>query len=111
MIRRVKYSILVLWSTVMVFADEVQSTSTAVAGFLNVSMSFKDLLVKWGVALGWIIVASIGFAFGVGISIKVFDLLTKNIDEWEEVKKKNWVVGMILVALIVMIGLIIIKIL
>ena len=102
---------LAAWLLLMgtVFADEVQSAGGA--GFASFSISFKDLLIKWGVALGWIVVASIGFAFGVGISIKVFDLLTKDINEWEEVKKLNWVVGMILTALIVMIGLIIIKIL
>ncbi|MDD5457231.1 MAG: hypothetical protein PHV30_09375 [Candidatus Margulisbacteria bacterium] len=100
-------ALLILLGTV--FADEVQSAGGV--GFASISLSFKDLLVKWGVSLGWIVVASIGFAFGVGVSIKVFDLLTKDINEWEEVKKMNWVVGMILTALIVMIGLIIIKIL
>ncbi len=94
-----------------VFADEVEAATSGSGGFVSFSLSFKDLLIKWGVSLGWIIVASIGFAFGVGLSIKVFDWLTKDINEWEEVKKMNWVVGAILVALIVMIGLIIIKIL
>ena len=90
-------------------ADEVQGTSQG--GMLNVGLSLKDLLIKWGVVLGWIFVASIGFAFGVGVSIKVFDWLTKDINEWEEVKNRNWVVGAILIALIVMIGFIILKIL
>lgn len=90
------------------FADEIESMGESVA--MNYSMSIADLVSKWLVALGWIFVASVGFAFGVGISIKVFDWLTKDINEWEEVKNKNYVVGAILIALIVMIGLIILKI-
>ena len=92
----------------VVLADEIESTSSG--GFANYTLSFQDLLVKWGVVLGWIFVASIGFAFGVGISIKVFDWLTKDINEWEEVKNGNWVVGGIIVTLIVMIGMLILKI-
>ena len=61
-------------------------------------------------SLGWAVVASIGFAFGVGIGIKVFDLLSTKIDEWEEIKNGNWSVALIIVSLIVMIGLIVIKI-
>lgn len=89
------------------FAEEMVSTGTE--SFVNYSLSFSDMLIKWAVLLGWILVASLGFAFGVGISIKVFDWLTKDINEWEEVKNKNWVVGLILMTLIVMIGLIILK--
>ncbi len=77
---------------------------------ITYGLSFTDLLTKWGVALGWIIVAALGFAFATGLSIKVFDLLTTNIDEWEEIKKGNMAMALILVSVIVMMGLIIYKI-
>jgi len=91
------------------FADQIESVSGGTV--MNITMSLQDMLMKWAVTLGWIFVASIGFAFGVGVSIKVFDLLSVGIDEWEEVKKGNIVVGGIIITLIVMIGLIILKIL
>ena len=90
------------------FADEIESMGQS--GFVEYSISFSEILTKWGVALGWIFIASIGFAMGVGISLKVFDWSTSNIDEWEEVKKGNLGVVAILVTLIIMIGAIILKI-
>lgn len=100
--------VLLILSIGTVFADSIESVSGGTV--MNYSISLSDLFIKWGVALGWIFVASIGFAFGVGISIKVFDWLTTGIDEWEEVKNGNFVVGGILITIIVMIGLIILKI-
>jgi uncharacterized membrane protein YjfL (UPF0719 family) len=47
---------------------------------------------------------------GVAIALKVFDWFSSDIDEWEEIKKGNWSVAMIFVALIVMIGLLVHKV-
>ncbi len=60
--------------------------------------------------IGWAIVASLGFSFGVGLAIKVFDWLSTDINEWEEIKKGNMGVALILVALIVMVGLLVHKV-
>ena len=45
--------------------------------------------IDWGMvvnqyirAIGWSIAASVGFAFGIGIALKVFDWLSTDIDEW-----------------------------
>jgi len=62
------------------------------------------------IGLGWCIVASVGFAFGIGIAIKVFDWLSTDIEEWEEIKKGNIGVSLILIALIVSVAAIIIKV-
>jgi uncharacterized membrane protein YjfL (UPF0719 family) len=64
-----------------------------------------------GYAILWAITASIGFAFGVGLAIKVFDWLSTDIDEWEEIKKGNIGVALIFVAMIVVIGLLIYRVL
>jgi len=58
----------------------------------------------------WAIVASIGFSFGVGLAIKVFDWLSTSIDEWEEIKKGNIGVALIIVSLILMVGLLVYKV-
>ena len=62
-------------------------------------------------AMGWIITASVGFSTGVAIAIIIFDFISKDINEWEEIKKGNIGVSLILVALIVMTGLIVIQVL
>ena len=60
---------------------------------------------------GWAVVASVSFAFGVGLAIKIFDWLSVSIDEWEEIRKGNIGVALIFVSMILMIGLLIFKVL
>lgn len=72
--------------------------------------SWSGLLSTYARALGWSVVASVGFAFGVGIALKVFDWLSSDIDEWEEIKKGNIGVAMIFVSLILMVGLLVYKV-
>ena len=72
--------------------------------------SWSGMFAQYGRSLLWAITAAIGFGLGVGISLKVFDLLSTDIDEWEEIKKGNIGVALIFVALIVMVGLIVYKV-
>ena len=75
-----------------------------------VPTSFSGLLAEYGRAIGWSVAAAIGFSFGVGLALKVFDWLSSDIDEWEEIKKGNMGVAYIFVALIVMVGLLVYKV-
>ena len=72
--------------------------------------SWGGMFAQYGRSLLWAITAAIGFGLGVGISLKVFDSLSTDIDEWEEIKKGNLGVSLIFVALIVMVGLIVYKV-
>tara|TARA_B100000949_G_C14173161_1_gene404218 strand:- start:67 stop:303 length:237 start_codon:yes stop_codon:yes gene_type:complete len=72
--------------------------------------SWSGMFAQYGRSLLWAITAAIGFGLGVGISLKVFDWLSADIDEWEEIKKGNMGVSMIFTALIVMVGLIVYKV-
>ena len=72
--------------------------------------SWSGLLTQYGRAVGWSITAAVGFAFGIGIALKVFDMLSTEIDEWEEIKKGNMGVALIFVSLIVMVGLLVYKV-
>ncbi|BFN37656.1 DUF350 domain-containing protein [Fidelibacter multiformis] len=74
-------------------------------------LSFVERIAEMGYAILWAVTASIGFAFGVGLAIKVFDWLSTEIDEWEEIKKGNIGVALIFVAMIVVIGLLIYRVL
>jgi len=58
-------------------------------------------------SLVWAVVASVGFAFGVGLALMVFNWLSKDIDEWQEIKNGNNGVAAIIVSLIVMVGLLV----
>jgi len=61
-------------------------------------------------AIGWAIVASIGILIGVSIAVISFNKLSKEIDEWQEIKNGNIGVALIEGALIVMIGVIVFRV-
>ena len=73
-------------------------------------LGLEETLLQYLRAVGWSITAAVGFAFGVGIALKVFDWLSTEIDEWEEIKKGNMGVALILISLIVMVGLLVYKV-
>ena len=70
----------------------------------------QELLWHFAKSFGWSMVAAISFAISMGLAIKVFDLLSGKIDEWEEIKKGNWGVAMILSAMILSVGLVLYKV-
>ena len=72
--------------------------------------SWGGMFAQYGRSLLWAITAAIGFGLGVGISLKVFNWLSTDIDEWEEIKIGNMGVSLIFVSLIVMVGLIVHKV-
>ena len=51
--------------------------------------SWGGMFAQYGRSLLWAITAAIGFGLGVGIALKVFDWLSTDIDEWEEIKKRK----------------------
>ena len=73
-------------------------------------LGLEETLLQYLRAVGWSVTAAVGFAFGVGIALKVFDYLSTDIDEWEEIKKGNIGVSLIFISLIVMVGLLVYKV-
>ena len=67
-------------------------------------------LLQMGRSLAWAVVAAVSFAFAMGLSIKVFDWMSKDINEWEEIKKGNIGVALIFVAMILAVGLVLFKV-
>ena len=61
-------------------------------------------------SFGWAIVAAVSFAFAMALAIKVFDFMSRDIDEWEEIKKGNLGVALIFVAMILSVGLVLYKV-
>jgi|TARA_B110000967_G_scaffold172746_1_gene183971 uncharacterized membrane protein YjfL (UPF0719 family) len=75
-----------------------------------IGLGLEETLLQYARAVGWSVTAAVGFAFGVGIALKVFDWLSTDIDEWEEIKKGNIGVSLIFISLIVMVGLLVHKV-
>ena len=73
-------------------------------------LDLTSQLLEYIRAIGWALAASIGFSLSVAIAVTIFNKLTGDIDEWEEIKKGNMGVALIEIALIVMIGIIIYRV-
>ena len=73
-------------------------------------LSSGDTLSLYLRTIGWALAVSIGFSMGTAIAVWIFALISKDIDEWAEIKNKNYGVAAILVALIVMIGLLVMSV-
>ena len=72
--------------------------------------SLMGLLTQYLRAIGWSVAAAVGFAFGIGIALKVFDMLSTEIDEWEEIKKGNMGDALIFNSLIDKVGILVYKV-
>ncbi len=73
-------------------------------------LSFTDTLMLYVRTIGWAIAVSIGFSLGTAIAVWIFGLISTDIDEWAEIRNKNYGVAAIFVALIVMIGLLVMSV-
>ncbi len=73
-------------------------------------LSFGDTLILYLRTIGWALAVSIGFSLGTAIAVWVFALISRDIDEWAEIKNKNYGVAAIFVAMIVMIGLLVMSV-
>ena len=91
----------------MLFMDSLLLMASSVFAANPFEVSIWE---RYAEGLGWAVVASIGFSVGVAIALKVFDWFSSDIEEWEEIKKGNWSVAMIFVAMIIMIGLLVHKV-
>lgn len=61
---------------------------------------FVMLLGLWGKSIGWALAGGIGMGLGLVTSLKIFTVLTREVDEWAEVKKGNLGISLILSAVI-----------
>ena len=73
-------------------------------------LSFGDTLMQFLRTIGWALAVSIGFSLGTAIAIWIFGLVSRDINEWAEIRNKNYGVAAIFVALIVMIGLLVMSV-
>ena len=62
------------------------------------------VLLDYLTAVGWGVVGAVSLALGLGILLRVFDWLTP-IDEWEEIRKGNISVAIIMGAVVLALGI------
>lgn len=65
------------------------------------------ILKQYLITFGWALTGAISMAISLGIMLKVFTWLTP-INEWEEIKNKNWGVVVLLSVVVVVTGAVII---
>ncbi len=73
-------------------------------------LDLSSQLIEYLRGIGWALAASIGFSLGVAIAVFIFNKLSADIDEWQEIKNGNIGVALIEVSLIIMIGIIVYKV-
>lgn len=66
-----------------------------------------DIFVAYAITFGWAIVGSVAVGLGIIIAIKMFDMSTRDVDEWALIKQGNMAMATILAALIISLGLVI----
>lgn len=66
----------------------------------------SSVFTQYLIALGWAITGAISMAISLAILIKLFSLLTP-IDEWQEIRQKNYAVAIILAAVIIAFGIVV----
>lgn len=67
----------------------------------------QDIFSAYLITFGWAIVGSVAMGFGIIIALKLFDLSTRRIDEWEEIKKGNMAMAVVLGSVIVSLGIVV----
>ena len=73
-------------------------------------LSIGDTLIQYLRTIGWALAVSIGFSLGTAIAIWIFGIVSRDINEWAEIRNRNYGVAAIFVALIVMIGLLVMSV-
>ena len=75
------------------------------------TFGLKSVFATYARAIGWSVVAALGFSIGIGLALKVFDWMSTDIDEWEEIKKGNMGVSLIFITLIASVAFLVHKVL
>lgn len=59
------------------------------------------------VTFGWALVGSVSMGIGIIIALKMFDLATTRVDEWDLIKQGNLAMAIVLAAVIVSLGIVV----
>ena len=66
-----------------------------------------EILYAYLVTFGWAVTGSLSMGVGIIITLKLFDLSTRRVDEWELIKQGNLAMAIILAAVIISLGIVV----
>lgn len=66
-----------------------------------------EIIKAYLVTLGWAIIGSIGMGAGIIIALKMFDVSTRKVDEWELIRTGNIPIAIVLGSIIIALGIVI----
>jgi uncharacterized membrane protein YjfL (UPF0719 family) len=67
----------------------------------------EQILWAYLITFGWAIVGSVSMGLGIIIAVKMFELATHRVDEWELIKQNNIAMAIILAAVILAVAIVI----
>jgi uncharacterized membrane protein YjfL (UPF0719 family) len=66
-----------------------------------------EILTAYLVTMGWAIVGSVAMGVGIIITLKLFTLSTRSVDEWELIKQNNISMAIILASVVIALGIVV----
>jgi uncharacterized membrane protein YjfL (UPF0719 family) len=66
-----------------------------------------EILTAYLITFGWALVGSISMGIGIVIALRLFDLSTPKVDEWELIKQGNIPIAIIFGSIILSLGYVI----
>ena len=66
-----------------------------------------NIFYAYLLTFGWAIVGSVSMGIGIVITLKLFDLSTRKVDEWELIKQGNMAMAVVLAAVIISLGIVV----
>ncbi len=67
----------------------------------------EEVFLSYLITFGWAIVGSVSMGCGIIIAVKMFELSTHRVDEWELIKQNNIAMAIILASVIISVGIVI----
>ena len=66
-----------------------------------------EVLRAYAITFGWALVGSVSMGVGIIIALKMFDLSTRDVDEWSLIKQGNIAMAIIIAAVILSLGIVV----
>jgi uncharacterized membrane protein YjfL (UPF0719 family) len=67
----------------------------------------ESIFIAYLITFGWAVVGSIAMGVGIIIALKLFDLSTRGVDEWELIRQGNLPMAIILASVILSLGIVV----
>ena len=65
-----------------------------------------EILRAYLITFGWAVLGSISMGIGIIIALKLFNIATPKVDEWELIKSGNIAMAIIIAAFVIALGLV-----